>query len=217
MHRLAASRPSGRRNRFMETSVIERTRPQGIEAASRWLRNYSFARAAFSLAWVAAALTVGRSAPPVAAALLVAYPAWDALANVVDAQRNGGLRANPSQAFNTAVSLVTTLAVAVALCRSMNAVLAVFGAWAIFAGLLQLMTGLRRWGLGAQWAMILSGAQSALAGGFFIVRSAGAAAPGVADIAPYAAFGAFYFLVSAVWLTVAERRRQARRSPGEAA
>lgn len=34
--------------------------------------------------------------------------------------------------------------------------------------------------------------------------------PGIADVAPYAAFGAFYFLVSAIWLTVADARR---RSP----
>lgn len=29
----------------------------------------------------------------------------------------------------------------------------------------------------------------------------------MADIAPYAAFGAFYFLVSAAWLVVVVRRR----------
>jgi hypothetical protein len=47
------------------------------------------------------------------------------------------------------------------------------------------------------------------------LREAGAPeAPSVADIAPYAAFGAFYFLVSAVWLTVsaARRRRAAARA-----
>jgi len=83
----------------------------------------------------------------------------------------------------------------------MNAVLGVFGAWAILAGLLQLATGVQRWkSFGAQWAMILSGAQSALAGGFFISRSLGNAVPGIADIAPYAAFGAFYFAASALWL-----------------
>ena len=55
------------------------------------------------------------------------------------------------------------------LIEDLHAVLAVFGAWAILAGLLQFATGLRRWrSYGAQWSMILSGAQSALAGGFFI-------------------------------------------------
>ena len=73
--------------------------------------------------------------------------------------------------------------------------LAVFGIWATAAGLAQLTTGVRRWRTsGAQWAMILSGAQSMLAGVFFVTQ-AGLAKITV-DVAPYAAFGAFYFLVS---------------------
>jgi hypothetical protein len=175
-------------------------------AASRWLRSYYFVRAGVSVAWVAAAFTLGRSMLPVAAALLVAYPAWDAIANIGDARRSGGLKANPSQALNVVVSLVTAIAVAIALGRSLNAVLAVFGAWAALAGLFQLITGVRRWKMGAQWAMVLSGAQSALAGAFFIKQAAGAATPGIVDVAPYAAFGALYFLVSAVWLTVSLAR-----------
>ncbi|PXW51429.1 short repeat uncharacterized protein DUF308 [Methylobacterium sp. B4] len=87
--------------------------------------------------------------------------------------------------------------------------LAVFGVWAILSGLLQLATGVRRWNAGAQWAMALSGAQSALAGTYFIFKANGASTPGITDIAPYAAFGAFYFLVSAVWLTVAQARKGA--------
>jgi uncharacterized membrane protein HdeD (DUF308 family) len=89
----------------------------------------------------------------------------------------------------------------------MHAVLAVFGVWAVLAGLLQLATGVRRWRLyGAQWAMVLSGAQSALAGVFFLKQAAGSATPSIVTIAPYAAFGAFYFLVSAIWLAVRTRR-----------
>ncbi|MBZ9934786.1 DUF308 domain-containing protein [Mesorhizobium sp. BR1-1-16] len=180
-------------------------------AASRWLRSYYFTRAGFSIVWVAAAFTLGRSMPAIEAALLIAYPAWDAVANIVDAQRSGGLKANPSQALNATISVLTSLAVVIALGYSLNAVLAVFGAWAIVAGLLQLITGARRWKTGAQWAMILSGAQSALAGGFFIKQATGAATPGIADIAPYAAFGAFYFLISAIWLAVKLARTGSRR------
>ncbi|TGD99350.1 DUF308 domain-containing protein [Methylobacterium nonmethylotrophicum] len=177
-----------------------------LPATTRWLTSYAFARAGVAAVWVAAALTIGRSSPPAAAALLVAYPAWDAAANLVDARRSGGLARNPSQAVNVAVSAVTALTAALALGRGPHAVLAVFGAWAILSGLLQLATGLRRWSIGAQWAMILSGAQSALAGAFFIVKANGDAIPGIVDVAPYAAFGAFYFLVSAVWLTARRAR-----------
>jgi hypothetical protein len=169
----------------------------------QWLKLYYFARTAFSAVWVAAAFTVGQNSWVIAAALLVAYPAWDALANLVDASRSGGLGQNRTQAINVVVSVATTLAVVLALGMSMNWVLGVFGLWAILSGLLQLGTALRRWkSYGAQWAMILSGAQSALAGGFFIVQARMPMTPSITNVAGYAAVGALYFLVSAVWLTL---------------
>ncbi|KAA0079827.1 DUF308 domain-containing protein [Mycolicibacterium sp. P9-64] len=188
--------------------------PEATET-DRWLRSYYLLRGAVSLLWVAAALAVGSKAPVVAGALLVLYPAWDALANVIDARQNGGLRRNPTQAFNAAVSVLTTAAVAIALASSMNAVLGVFGVWAAMSGLLQLATAVRRWKhAGAQWVMIVSGAQSTAAGAMFLLQAKGPGTPSVADIAPYAAFGAFYFLVSAAWLLVAGARR--RRSTAKA-
>lgn len=181
------------------TTANQPTPSQG----NHWLKAYYFWRAAFSIVWAAAAFTVGKSIPALAALLLLVYPAWDAAANFVDAQRNGGLKRNRTQALNMIVSGVAAAAVAIALGMSMNAVLGVFGVWAILAGAFQLATGVRRWTTyGAQWAMILSGAQSVLAGAFFIKQASGTTAPSVTDIAPYAAFGAFYFLVSALWLTV---------------
>jgi len=175
----------------------------------QWLRTYYFLRAAVSIGWIAAAVLIGKSAPPVAAGLLVAYPAWDAFANYLDAQKTGGLRSNPTQALNFAASAITAVAVAVALGSSMNAVITVFGAWAILSGLFQLATAIRRWrSAGAQWVMVLSGAQSALAGVFFFKMAAAATPPSIVAIAPYAAFGAFYFLVSAIWLTVRGARQR---------
>lgn len=176
----------------------------------QWLKLYYFIRAAFSVAWVVAAFAVGPSSAAIAGALLVLYPAWDAAANLVDALRSGGLAQNRTQALNVLVSLVTTVAVLVALQMSMNGVLGVFGAWAILSGLLQLGTAIRRWkSFGAQWAMVLSGGQSALAGGFFIFQATTPMSPTIANVAGYAAVGAIYFLVSAVWLTVTEWRRGA--------
>ncbi|WP_456618623.1 MULTISPECIES: DUF308 domain-containing protein [unclassified Bradyrhizobium] len=175
----------------------------------RWLKQYYFIRAAFSVAWVVAAFSVGASSL-IAGVLLVLYPAWDAAANFVDALRSGGMNQNRTQALNVLVSLATTVAVLLALQVSMNWVLGVFGAWAILSGLLQLGTAIRRWrSLGAQWAMVLSGGQSALAGGFFIFQATTPMSPTIANVAGYAAVGAIYFLVSAVWLTVTEWRRRA--------
>ena len=176
---------------------------------SAWLRSYYLGRAIFSIAWVAAAVLFSGQAGPTAF-LLVIYPAWDGVANLADARVNGGLIANPPQALNVAVSAIATIGVIVAVGHSSYAVLAVFGGWAILAGVLQLVTGFRRWRhYGAQWAMILSGAQSALAGGYMISQSTGTVAPTILDVAPYAGFGAFYFLLSAIWL-VATARRHAR-------
>lgn len=57
--------------------------------------------------------------------------------------------------------------------------------------------------------MILSGGQSALAGTFFIVQTRMPMPPSISNVAGYAAVGALYFLVSAVWLSVSQLRRKA--------
>lgn len=180
-----------------------------LAGQERWLRLYYVLRAAVSAIWVTAVFTQAPRSAVVAAGLLVAYPVWDALANWLDASRSGGLRRNPTQTLNLAISLATALAVGVALPHGMNGVLGVFGAWAILSGLLQLATAIRRWkSAGAQWAMVLSGGQSALAGAFFIVQARAPAPASIATIAGYAAVGAIYFLVSAVWLSVKLARRK---------
>lgn len=174
----------------------------------RWLCTYYISRAAFSAAWVISALTLGQSNAALGAILLVIYPLWDAAANYVDAARNGGLAHNPTQAFNVLVSLTTTLAVFIALQIGLNAALTVFGVWAILSGLLQLGTAIRRWkSSGAQWAMILSGGQSALAGAFFVVQAQQPVPAVLPVVAGYAAFGAIYFLVSALSLLIGKRLR----------
>ncbi len=183
---------------------------EDVEAQA--LKRYYFLRAGVSVAWIAAAVAVGASDPLAAGALLVAYPAWDALANALDARSNGGFKANPPQTLNVAVSLLVAGAVLVALQADPRRVLTVFGVWAAFAGLLQLVAGVRRWrAVGAQWPMVLSGAQSMLAGGFMIAASLGANTlpPTAVAVAPYAAFGAFYFLVAGVGLALKGRKARA--------
>jgi uncharacterized membrane protein HdeD (DUF308 family) len=175
-----------------------------------WLTRYYSVRSAFSFTWVAIAFALGKELTPLGAVLLVAYPAWDALANFYDAQRNGGFRASPSQAFNTVVSTVVACAVIAALATHVHSVLTVFGIWAALAGILQLATGVRRFrDFSGQWPMILSGAQSVFAGTHFIHKANLGALPTSAEIAPYAAFGALYFAISAIALAMATSRRRA--------
>lgn len=165
------------------------------------LRNFYFLRAIVAFAWCALAFAAATGPLLGIAALLVAYPAWDAVANLLDAKRSGGIQANPGQKFNAVVSIVTAICMAVALAVQGNAGgVFVFGAWALLAGLFQLAVGIRRRKLGGQAFMMISGAQSALAGVIFAIQSFGAA-PTIAKLAPYAAFGGIYFLLSALWLT----------------
>ncbi|KAI0415154.1 hypothetical protein F5X98DRAFT_347632 [Xylaria grammica] len=180
-----------------------------VATQERWLKKYYFARVAFSAVWVTAAFSFGDNYPLAAAILLVIYPLWDAAAVLVDAQHSGGLAANHPHAINLLVSLATTVLVLIAVIISMHWVFFVYGAWAILSGLMQLGSAVRRWKTaGAQWAQILSGGQSALAGGFFIFQATQSMDPSIKGIAGYAAFGAFYFLVSALWLTVKGLRAQ---------
>jgi uncharacterized membrane protein HdeD (DUF308 family) len=189
------------------------TELRSTKSAAVWLRNYYFTRAAVSGAWIAGAVIAGRDNAHIAGFLLIAYPAWDAVANYFDAESNGGLNRNPTQTLNLVASAITAGAVVIALEFSMYAVLGVFAVWAILSGLLQLATAIRRWKTyGAQWVMVVSGAQSALAGAFMAKLAVGAHEPNVTAVAGYAAFGAFYFLLSAIWLTVSNARRRASTS-----
>lgn len=198
----------------MATQTLDRAQSFPVPAGSGWLKRYYFARFAFSALWVMLALSIAKDAPVLAAIMLVGYPAWDAIANLADAKLSGGPGPKRSQRLNFGFSALTAIAVAVALGSSMNSVLIVFGVWAGVSGVLQLATAVGRWKTsGAQWAMILSGAQSALASVFMIRMAQGPAPVSIANIAPYAAFGAFYFAVSAISLAIGDARKsKARRT-----
>ena len=173
------------------------------------LRNFYLLRSGVAFAWVALAFLLAAAPPLVVGTLLVLYPAWDAFANVIDANRSGGLQANPGQKFNALTSIVTAACMAVAFVLQGNAGgVLVFGIWALLAGLFQLAVGIQRRKLGGQVFMMISGAQSALAGVFFVAKSFGDA-PTIAQLAPYAAFGGIYFLLSALWLTFKRGRAEA--------
>jgi uncharacterized membrane protein HdeD (DUF308 family) len=167
------------------------------------LRNFYFLRAGVAFAWVALVVLLSNlGVPPlVSGTLLVLYPAWDALANLIDARRSGGLRANPGQRLNAVTSIATAAILVVALYVRGNAGgVLVFGIWALLSGLFQLYVGIRRRKIGGQVFMMISGAQSALAGVFMTIQAFGDA-PTIAKLAPYAAFGGLYFLLSALRLT----------------
>ena len=176
------------------------TAPAPAVHTARALRTLYFVRTAFSAVWVALVFTFVKTSPLVTGALLLLYPAWDVLATIGDIRANRGTGTSLApQYVNIGVGALTTLAVALALRRGVPQVLVVFGVWAVLTGLIQLLLGLRRRHLNGQWPMMLSGAQSMLAGVLFVVQ-AHDPAKGLADVAGYSAVGAVYFLLAALRL-----------------
>lgn len=160
------------------------------------LRKLYFIRATFSVCWVILVTIFSKKSMDIASLLLIIYPAWDVIGTFMDIKANPDSPSNKTQYINAAISTITTVAVALALQKGVPAALMVFGAWAILTGLIQLVMGLRRRKLlGGQWPMIISGGQSMIGGSSFIIL-AHAPTMGIASLAGYAAFGAFYYLLA---------------------
>jgi uncharacterized membrane protein HdeD (DUF308 family) len=169
----------------------------GAVETAKSLRTLYFTRAAFSIVWVLLVTAVANNNTAVATILFIIYPAWDAIATIFDIKANPPAVKKTPQYVNLAISIVTTIAVIIALQKGIPEALMVFGAWAILTGIIQLILGIsRRKQLGGQWPMIISGGQSMLAGVAFIAM-AHQPKQGITTLAGYAAFGAFYFLLAA--------------------
>ncbi|PWR10167.1 hypothetical protein DKT68_09835 [Micromonospora acroterricola] len=160
------------------------------------LRRLYFVRFAFAIVWALVMLTTASELGPLAVTLLVLYPLFDVAAAVIDARSSRGTGSPVLLYVNIAVSLLTAIGVAIASTSGIPSVLRVWGAWAIVAGLVQLIVGVTRREMGGQWPMIISGAISVLAGGSFVVM-AGADDPTLTNAAGYAIPGGIFFLISA--------------------
>jgi uncharacterized membrane protein HdeD (DUF308 family) len=173
---------------------------QAAETAKS-LRKLYFIRATFSVAWVILVSLFAKTSMGIATALLIIYPAWDVVGTLMDIRANNSNVSKTPQYINAVISSITTIAVGVALQKGVPEALIVFGIWAIGTGLIQLILGLRRRKLlGGQWPMIISGAQSVLGGSSFIIL-AHDPTKGITSLAGYAAFGAFYYLLTAFRLS----------------
>ncbi|MBO2455788.1 hypothetical protein J4573_52540 [Actinomadura barringtoniae] len=174
------------------------------------LRRLYFVRFGFALVWAILLFPTASSINLATAALIVLYPAFDVAAAVVDVRSARATmadgRTNGSvQGFyvglyvNIAISILAAVGLAVALTSGIPAVLRAWGAWAVVAGIVQLVVAVRRRGLGGQWAMIASGAISVLAGASFFAMASKAGAS-LTSVAGYAVLGGVFFLVSALRL-----------------
>lgn len=163
------------------------------------LRNLYVVRFGFALVWAVLLFLTGPDSGPVGVALLVIYPLFDVAAAIVDLRYSKTARPAAALYVNLALSLLTAIGLAATAASGVPAVLRVWGAWAITAGVVQLIVAVGRRGLGGQWAMILSGAISAIAGTTFILQ-AGTPAASLTNLAGYATAGGVFFLVSALRL-----------------
>ncbi|MET7787483.1 hypothetical protein ABZS93_12805 [Streptomyces sp900116325] len=178
--------------------------PSDTAGTASALRRLYFVRFAFAIVWALVMFTMAKGITPVGAVLLVLYPLFDVGAAIYDAKVSRRTGSPVLLYVNVAVSLVTAVGLGVACASGIPAVLRVWGAWAVVAGLVQLIVAIPRRKMGGQWPMILSGGISVLAGGSFIA-SAGADDPALTSAVGYAIPGGIFFLLSALRLGRAAR------------
>jgi uncharacterized membrane protein HdeD (DUF308 family) len=175
----------------------------------RSLRNLYLFRTGFSALWVIlvvslASAETGRSVSLLGAALLVLYPVSDAVASVFDI-RSSRVAAGWPQLLNLCCGIVAAAAILVAVASSLAAAIAAFGVWAVVTGAVMIFLAARRQrALRGQWLMFISGAGSIFAGITFVSWT-GSATAGLAALAQYSAGGAVWYLLTALWLTLAAR------------
>ena len=171
--------------------------------SARNLSNLYFVRTAFQVVWAASVISTAVHQPRVAAVLFLLYPLWDVACTIYDLNtfsKSGSSRT--SQVINAVLGVAAAIGIGLTVFQTPVYAVAVFGVWAFGAGALQLVVGLirRRELGGGQWSMILSGAQSALAGIAFVVLGL-QQKQHIRDIGGYAIFGAFYFLIGGILLS----------------
>ncbi|MFF2503883.1 DUF308 domain-containing protein [Streptomyces sp. NPDC058067] len=177
-------------------------------------RSLYLIRVAFSLIWVALVVTTSASLVStdkptvIAAVLLIVYPLWDAIATLLERRMAGTGSTNRVRTTNVALGLAATAGMITAVFSTIGTTLLVFGIWALLSGAIQLVVAIRRRRtVGAQWPMIVSGGQSVLAGATVAATSASATSS-LSTVAGYSAFGAFWFLVSVIALSIRSRREK---------
>ncbi|HZE38884.1 MAG TPA: hypothetical protein VE172_08750 [Stackebrandtia sp.] len=176
------------------------------------LRSLYLIRTVVSLIWVAlvfttsAGLTSADKPTVIAAVLLAVYPLWDVAATLLERRMAGAGPANRVGVVNVALGLAATAGMIAAVLSTIGRALLVFGVWAVLSGAIQLFVAIRRrHAVGIQWPMIISGGLSVVAGAGFAAMSASPTS-GLSSLAGYSAFGAFWFLVSAITLSIRGRR-----------
>lgn len=171
------------------------------------LRRLYFIRFAFAVVWAGLVFATATMAGPVLTVLLIVYPLFDAAAVLWQLRANpDSQRSKAAEWVNVVVSVVVAIALGVASTISIAAALAVWGVWAIGAGIPQLIAAIRNRRAGGQVPQMLSGGISVFAGSGFLLQGLQGAG-NIAGVAGYATLGAIFFLVSAIRLSMILRKK----------
>lgn len=174
--------------------------------APRRLRLY-LTRGLIAIAWAIAFASASDALTTGAAVLIVLYPLIDVVASLIDARGRHDTSAGRLQQINAWLSGLAAAALAIAATGDIEAVLRVFGAWAVVAGAAQVIVAVRRRGpeTPAQWPMYVAGGLSVLVGVFYNLAD-----PRLDNLVIYATGGGVWFILQAGIL--ARRRRAIERS-----
>ncbi|GAB3450388.1 membrane protein [Streptomonospora sediminis] len=176
-------------------------------AFAKALRRLYFIRFAFAAAWAVLVFLASTTAGPLLAALLVVYPLFDAAAVLWQLRtERDPQRPKTAEWINVVVSVIVAVALGAASTVSIAAALAVWGVWAIGAGIPQLVTAIRGRRSGGQVPQMLSGGISVLAGASFLAQALQGGG-NIAGVGGYAALGGVFFLVSAIRLSILLRKQ----------
>lgn len=181
------------------------TTQSSTQTYARSLRTLYFVRFAFAIAWVGimfAATGASDGPNPLLTTLLVIYPLFDAGAVLWQLRADPDTqRSKVAEWVNVVVSVAVAIALGVASSVSIPAALAVWGVWAIVAGVPQLVAAIRNRHDGGQVPQMLSGGISVFAGAGFLFQGLQGGGM-ITGAAGYATLGAIFFLISAIRLSL---------------
>jgi uncharacterized membrane protein HdeD (DUF308 family) len=190
-------------------SVQQLPSEQEVTRGSKVLRVLYLIRVVFVGAWVLLADTLASSqddntARILVGALLVAYPVSDVIATIFEIRANRSMTMLPHYA-NFAAGVLATAGLLVTGFTSVPAAMSIFGVWAILSGAAQIAVGaIRRQTFRGQWPMIISGFGSL--GGAAYIGWSGTASSALGLLAEYAEGGAFFYLLTSLWMFLAPQR-----------
>ena len=167
------------------------------------LRKLYFTRTVFQVLWAGSVIATAVTKPGIAGVLLILYPLWDVACTVYDLNTSALEGSAYVYMINAVLGTATAIGIAFTIFQQPAYAIGIFGAWAFGAGLLQLTAGLiRRKQLGGQWAMILK--RPSVNGGWHCIWLGGLQGKFHAkDLGGYAIFGAVYFLIAGILLSLA--------------